>query len=137
MTSEACGSRSTSSACGRGRDVVPSPWRIVVRFQSHVDPCPDFNHGLLVQVAIGMNRGDSREETWSYLHENAEPYWLIAAPAKTEASALDAIEFPENWRSAAKDCVRDGEAVMILAQAATCSCVRPIVVPEIRDPVDL
>ena len=87
----------------------------------------------LAQVAMGMNRAGSREQHWSYHHENAEPYWIVAVPAGTKPRELDTIECPDNWLRAAKDCVEGGQAVVILAEATRSSCVQPIVVPELRD----
>jgi len=80
-----------------------------------------------------MNRSGSSHQAWSYRHENAEPYWIVAAPAGTKASELDTIAFPDNWRSAAKACVENGKAVIILAEATKSACMLPIVVPELRD----
>jgi hypothetical protein len=87
----------------------------------------------LIQAAIRMNRDGSAEQTWTYHHGNAEPYWVVLVPVGTKASELDTIEFPDNWRAAAKDCLEDGQAAVILAEAAQSSCVHPIVVPELRD----
>lgn len=87
----------------------------------------------LVAAAIAMNRSGMREATWSYRHDNAEPYWLMVAPKNTDTAELDSIEWPEQWRAAAQDCLKSGDAVMILAQAASSSCQHPIVVPEIRE----
>lgn len=87
----------------------------------------------LAEVAMAMNRSGSRDRTWSYRHENAEPNWIVAGPAGTKPRELDTIAFPDHWRSAAKACLEDGEAVVILAEATKSACIQPVIVPELRE----
>ena len=87
----------------------------------------------LTEVAIQMNREGLREKTWSYRHENAEPYWIVAAPAGTQAHELDGVGLPADALSSAQQCLGDGEAVVVLVETARTSCLHPVRVPELRE----
>jgi hypothetical protein len=87
----------------------------------------------LTQAAIHMNSEGLREQTWYYRHENAEPYWIVAAPAGTQAHELDGVGLPAAALSSAQQCLGDDEAVLVLAEAARTSCINPIRVPELRE----
>ena len=80
-----------------------------------------------------MNREGLREKTWSYRHENAEGYWIVAAPAGTQAHELDGVGLPAPALSSAKQCLGDGEAVVVLVETARTSCLHPVRVPELRE----
>lgn len=86
----------------------------------------------LMDVAMEMNQGGSVDRTWSYNHATGAPYSLVVAPARTSASALDAIAFPKNWLEAAKDCINSGQAVVIVAETQVCTCARPVEMPNVR-----
>ena len=87
----------------------------------------------LTEVTIQMNREGLREKTWSYRHENAEPYWIVAAPAGTQAHELDSVGLPADALSSAQQCLGDGEAVVVLAEATRSSCMHPVRLPELRE----
>ena len=78
-----------------------------------------------------MNLQGDPDGSWEYRPATPVDYWVVAAPEGTTAADLKRQDLPALALSSLEPCVESGEPFLVLAEAATSSCLHPVLVPDI------